>query len=70
MGHERHMVLLVGFFDWNNHLDQIWNHTSNQEGQISKMVHQDAHGQVKLAILIWSSSLLIMPTKLFTYILA
>jgi hypothetical protein len=32
MGHERHMVLLVGFFDWNDHFDQVLNCTSSQEG--------------------------------------
>ncbi len=51
MGHERHMVFLVGSFDWNDHFDQVLNHTFSQEGQIFKMVHQDAHGLVKSAIL-------------------
>jgi len=31
------------------------------------MVHQNAHGLVKLAILIWLANLLTMPTKLLTY---
>jgi len=51
MGHEKHMVFLVGSFDWNDHFDQVLNHTFNQVGQIFKMVHQDAHGLVKSAIL-------------------
>jgi hypothetical protein len=51
MGHERYMVLLVDFFDWSDHFDQVLNHTSNQEGQIFKMVHQESHGLIKLAIL-------------------
>jgi hypothetical protein len=33
------------------------------------MVHQDGHGLVKLAILIWLTDLLIMPTKQPTYLL-
>jgi hypothetical protein len=37
MGHERHMVFLVG--------------TSSQNGQFFKMVHQGALGLVKSAIL-------------------
>jgi hypothetical protein len=51
MGHERHMVLLVSVFDWNDHFDQVLNHTFNQEGHFKKMDHQDAHGQVKSTIL-------------------
>jgi hypothetical protein len=43
--------------------------TSNQKIFLKKMVHQDAHGLVKLAILIWVTSLLVMPTKLPTYLL-
>jgi hypothetical protein len=34
MGHEKHMVLLVGYFDQSDHFDQVLSHTSNQEGQI------------------------------------
>jgi hypothetical protein len=51
MGHEKHMIFLVGFFNQSNHFDQVLNDTSNQEGQIFKMVHQDAHWLVKSAIL-------------------
>jgi hypothetical protein len=51
MGHERHIVLLVGFFDWNDHFDQMLSCTSNEKRQIKKMVHQNANGLVKLAIL-------------------
>jgi hypothetical protein len=51
MGHERHMVLFVGFLHWNDHFDQVLNCTFTQEEQMFKMVHQDAHGLVKLAIL-------------------
>jgi hypothetical protein len=32
------------------------------------MIHQNAHGLIKLAILIWLASLLAMPTKLLTYV--
>jgi hypothetical protein len=49
--------------------DQVLNRTSNQEGQFLKMIHQDAHGLIKLAILIWLASLLVMPIKLPTYLL-
>jgi hypothetical protein len=31
MGHERHMVVLVGFFDWNDHFDEVLSCTFNQE---------------------------------------
>jgi hypothetical protein len=34
MGHERHMVLLVGSFDSNDHFDQVLSCTSSQEEQI------------------------------------
>ncbi len=51
MRHERHMVFLADSFDWNDHFDQMLNRTSTQEGQIFKMVHWDAHGLIKLAIL-------------------
>jgi hypothetical protein len=51
MGHERHMVFLVSYFDWNDHFDQMLSCTSNQKGQFFKMVHQDAHGLIKSAIL-------------------
>jgi hypothetical protein len=51
MGHERHMVILVSSFDKNDHFDQVLNHTSNKKGQVSEMVHQDAHGLINLAIL-------------------
>jgi len=50
-GHEKHLVLLVGVFDRNDHIDQVLSFTSSQERQIFKMVHQDAHGVIKLAIL-------------------
>jgi hypothetical protein len=45
MGHERHMVFLVGYFD------QVLNPTSNQKGQFFFKIHQDAHGLVKSATL-------------------
>jgi hypothetical protein len=32
------------------------------------MVHKDAHGLIKLAILIWLINLHVMPTRLLTYI--
>ncbi len=51
MGHEKHMVVLVGFFDLSDHFDQVLNRTSSQEGQILKMVHKDAHGLIKSTIL-------------------
>jgi hypothetical protein len=51
MGHERHMVLLVGFFDWNDYFDQMLSRTSNKKRQIFKMVHPDANGLIKSAIL-------------------
>ncbi len=44
------------------------NHTSNQNEQIFEMVYQNAHGLVKLAILIWLGNLFAMPTKLPTYL--
>jgi hypothetical protein len=44
-------------------------HTFNQEGIFLKMVHQDAHGLIKLAILIWLANLLVMPPKVPTYLL-
>jgi hypothetical protein len=30
MGHERHMILLVGYFDWSDHFDHVLSRTSNQ----------------------------------------
>jgi len=51
MGHEKHMVFLVRFFDWNEHFDQVLGHTSSEERQFFKMVHQDAHGLIKSTIL-------------------
>jgi hypothetical protein len=45
MGHERHMIFLVSYFD------QVLNRTFNQKGQFLNMVHQHAHGLVKSAIL-------------------
>jgi len=33
--HERHMVFLVGFFDWSDHFDQVLSYTSNKKRQIS-----------------------------------
>jgi hypothetical protein len=51
MGHERHMVILVGSFDWSDHFDQILSHTSNKKKQFFEMVNQDAYGLVKSAIL-------------------
>jgi hypothetical protein len=51
MGHEKHMVLLVGFFDLNDHFDQVLNRISSQKGQIFKGVHKDAHGLIKSTIL-------------------
>jgi hypothetical protein len=38
MGHERHMVILVGVFYQSDHIDQALSHTFSQEGQIFKMV--------------------------------
>jgi hypothetical protein len=32
MGHERYMVLLVGFFYSSDHFDQVLSHTLNQKG--------------------------------------
>jgi hypothetical protein len=32
------------------------------------MVHQDAHGLIKLAMLIWLANLFAMPTKVPTYL--
>jgi hypothetical protein len=29
MGHERHMIFLVGSFDWSDHFDQVLSRTSN-----------------------------------------
>jgi len=69
VGHERHMVILIGYFDQSDHFDQILICTSSKKGQIYKMVHQDAHGLVKSAILIWVVNLLVMPTRLPTYLL-
>jgi len=51
MGHETYMVFFVGYFDYNDHFDQMLNCTSSQKGQFLKMVHQDAHGLVKFVIL-------------------
>jgi hypothetical protein len=51
MGHERHMIVLVGSFDWSDHFDQVLSCTCSQEGQFFKMVHQDAHCLIKSAIL-------------------
>jgi len=51
MGLERHMVLLISSFEESDHIDQMLNCISNQEGQIFKMVHQDVHGLNKLAIM-------------------
>ncbi len=51
MRHERHMVLLVGYFDLSDHFDQVLSRTSSKKGQFFKMVHQDTHGLVKLTIL-------------------
>ncbi len=42
--------------------------TSSKKGQFFEIVHQDAHGLVKLVILIWLISLFVMPTKLPTYL--
>jgi hypothetical protein len=39
------------FFYWSDHFDQGLSCKSNRKGQIKKMVHQDAHGLVKSAIL-------------------
>jgi hypothetical protein len=50
MGHEKHIILLVGFFDWNDHFDQMLSRTFSQKGKKLKMVHKDAHGLVKLAM--------------------
>jgi hypothetical protein len=36
MGHEKHMVLLVGVFDWSDHFDQVLSSTFSQEWQILK----------------------------------
>jgi hypothetical protein len=33
MGHEMHMVFLVGSFDQNDYFEQMLSHTFNQEGQ-------------------------------------
>jgi len=44
------------------------NHTFSQEGQLFKMVHQDAHGLVKLAILIRLTNLLGYLLTYLTYI--
>jgi hypothetical protein len=51
MGHERHMVVLIGSFDWSDHFDQMLNYRFNQNGEFFKMVHQNAFNLVKLAIL-------------------
>jgi hypothetical protein len=50
MGHEKHMILLIGFF-WSDHFDQVLSRKCSQEGQIFKMVHQDTNGLVRSAIL-------------------
>jgi hypothetical protein len=63
------MILLVGFFDWSDHFDQMLNNIYSQEGQFFKMIHQNANGLIKLAILIWLASLLGMFIKLPTYLL-
>jgi len=51
IGHEKHMVFLVGYFDRSDYFDQVLNRTFSQKGQIKKMVHQNAHRLVKLTIL-------------------
>ncbi len=51
MGHEMHMVFLVGSFDQNDYFEQMLSHTSSQKRQLFLMVHEDAHGLVKSAIL-------------------
>jgi hypothetical protein len=51
MGHEMHMVFFIGFFYQNDYFEQMLCHTSNQEGQFFKMVHENAHGPVKSTIL-------------------
>ncbi len=33
MGHERHKVFLVGYFDLNDHFDQVLSCTSSQNDQ-------------------------------------
>jgi hypothetical protein len=40
MGHKRHMVLLVGYFDVSDRFDQMLSCTSSQKGIFKKMVHQ------------------------------
>jgi hypothetical protein len=45
------MVFLVGYFDRSDYFDQVLNRTFSKKGQIKKMVHQNAHGLVKLTIL-------------------
>ncbi len=51
IGHEGKIVFLVGFFDWNDHFDWVLSHRSSQKREIVKMVHQDAHGLIKLVVL-------------------
>jgi hypothetical protein len=53
MGHKRHMVLLVVFFYWNDHFDQMLNRTSSQKGHFKKMIHQD-HLRDKMPAGCWS----------------
>jgi hypothetical protein len=65
MGH----ICFFGWFIWlKRPFDQVLNHTSNQNGQIFEMVYQDAHGLVKLAILISLANLFAMPNKLSGYL--
>jgi len=46
--------------------------TFNKKKENFEMIHQNAHGLIKLAILIWLTNLLVkfikLPTYLFTYL--
>jgi hypothetical protein len=47
MGHEKHMVLLVGYFDYGELFDQVQCHTYSQKGTTKKKVCQDGRGLIK-----------------------
>jgi hypothetical protein len=47
MGHEKHMVLLVGYVDYGDLFDQVQCHTYSQKGTTKKQVCQNGHGLIK-----------------------